>query len=115
MRRAAAESNHQMRRSPVTVQELRATLTGSKPPDGVDLLVEALWWEAKGNWSRAHEIAQDLSSSNASSVHAYLHRKEGDASNAGYWYRRAGKSHVQQTLETEWDDIAEALLTRQDS
>ncbi len=24
-------------------------------------------------------------------VHAYLHRKQGDTSNAGYWYERAGK------------------------
>jgi len=94
----------------MTSQELRATLAGSKPPDGVDLLVEALWWDAKGDWSRAHGIAQEISSTDASWVHAYLHRKEGDASNAGYWYLQAGKSHAQQTLETEWNDIAEALL-----
>jgi hypothetical protein len=43
-------------------------------------------------------------------VHAYLHRKEGEASNAGYWYLQAGKSHAQQTLETEWNDIAEAII-----
>jgi hypothetical protein len=94
----------------MTVEELRATLAGSAPPAGVDLLVEALWWDAKGDWSRAHEIAQDISSPAASLVHAYLHRKEGDASNAGYWYGRAGKPHARQTLETEWTDIVEALL-----
>jgi hypothetical protein len=94
----------------MTAQDLRATLAAPKPPDGVGLLVEALWWDAKGDWSRAHEIAQDISSPEASWVHAYLHRKEGDASNAGYWYSRAKKSHTQQKLETEWDDIAEALL-----
>ena len=95
----------------MTAEELRATLAGSAPPAGVDLLVEALWWDAKGDWSRAHEIAQDISSPAASWVHAYLHRKEGDASNAGYWYGRAGKPHAQQMLETEWTDIVEALLT----
>jgi hypothetical protein len=94
----------------MTAQELRAALADSKPPDGVNLLIEALWWDAKGEWSRAHEIAQDISSPDAAWVHAYLHRKEGDAANAGYWYRRAGKSPAQQALETEWDDIADALL-----
>ncbi len=94
----------------MTAKDLRATLSDSKPPDGMHLLVEALWWEAKGDWSRAHAIAQDISSPEASWVHAYLHRKEGDANNAGYWYRRAGKLHGQQALETEWEDIARALL-----
>lgn len=96
----------------MTAQELQATLTGSKPPDGLAPLVEALWWDGKGDWSRAHEIAQDIASTDASWVHAYLHRKEGDASNAGYWYRRAGRSHSQQPLESEWADIADALLAR---
>ena len=95
----------------MTAQELRATLSNSKPPDGVHPLVEALWWDAKGDWSRAHEIAQDIASPQASWVHAYLHRKEGDASNAGYWYARAGKPHASQALETEWNDIAQALLS----
>jgi hypothetical protein len=95
----------------MTAEELRGTLNGSKPPDGVGPLVEALWWDAKGDWSRAHEIAQDFSSREASWVHANLHRREGDPSNAGYWYRRAGKSHALQTLEAEWDNIAEALLS----
>jgi hypothetical protein len=95
----------------MTAEELRATVAVSELPDGVGPLVEALWWDAKGDWSRAHQIAQDVSSPAGSWVHAYLHRKEGDASNAGYWYRRAGKSPSQQPLETEWADIAEALLT----
>jgi len=94
----------------MTAHELRATLAGSKPPAGVDRLVEALWWDANGDWERAHEIAGELSSPDASWVHAYLHRREGDASNAGYWYRRAGRSPAGGTFESEWDDIADALL-----
>jgi hypothetical protein len=44
-------------------------------------------------------------------VHAYLHRKEGDIGNAGYWYSRAGRALPAQsvTLEAEWDEIARAL------
>jgi hypothetical protein len=45
-------------------------------------------------------------------VHAYLHRKEGDLGNAGYWYARAGRTMPARsvTLEREWADIARALL-----
>ena len=94
----------------MTIQELRATLDDPNPPDRANLLVQALWWEAKGDWSRAHEIAAAIASTDAAWVHAYLHRKEGDASNAGYWYRQAGKLQAQQPLDTEWEDIARALL-----
>jgi hypothetical protein len=94
----------------MTAHELRATLAGSTPPAGVDCLVEALWWDAKGDWARAHEIAGELSSPDAAWVHAYLHRKEGDASNAGYWYRHAGRAPAGGTFESEWNDIADALL-----
>src|ERR1700733_15799160 len=51
----------------------------------------ALWWDAKGDWERAHGIAQDVAGADGAWVHAYLHRKEGDAGNAGYWYRQAGR------------------------
>ncbi len=94
----------------MTTQELKASLADSKPPEGLSQLGEALWWDAKGDWSRAHAIAQDIASSGAAWVHAYLHRKEGDASNAAYWYERAGKPHTRQSLDSEWDDIAETLL-----
>ena len=48
-------------------------------------------------------------------MHAYLHRKEGDLSNAGYWYLRAGRqgsdaSLPDVSLQAEWKEIAEALL-----
>jgi hypothetical protein len=43
-------------------------------------------------------------------VHAYLHRKEGDEGNAGYWYRRARRPFARESLETEWAAIASALL-----
>lgn len=80
------------------------------PPSQTPPLVEALWWDAKGDWKRAHEIAQEFDTTDGAWVHAYLHRKEGDSWNAGYWYRRAGKPHCRATLETEWTDIASSLL-----
>jgi hypothetical protein len=94
----------------MTFEELRISLTKESPPEA-DPLVVALWWDAKGNWSRAHEIAQDIDSAPGAWVHAYLHRKEGDGWNADYWYRRAGKPSCQLSLDKEWTDIVQHLLT----
>ena len=53
--------------------------------------MKSLWWAKKGNWEKAHNIAQDIATNDGSRIHAYLHRVEGDLGNAAYWYRRAGK------------------------
>jgi hypothetical protein len=45
-------------------------------------------------------------------VHAYLHRVEGDLSNAGYWYRRAKKPAATGSLDDEWAAIAGAMLAK---
>jgi hypothetical protein len=92
--------------------EFRATRNASNPPAGLPPLLTALWWDAKGDWNRAHEVAQSESGTDAAWVHAYLHRKEGDGSNAGYWYRQAGKPHCTLSLDEEWEQIAAALLAR---
>jgi hypothetical protein len=94
----------------MTVEQLRASLSEFNPPANLSPLVAALWWEAQGDWNRAHEIAQDESGRDAAWVHAYLHRREGDAGNAGYWYRQAGRQHCALPLEKEWEQIATALL-----
>jgi hypothetical protein len=39
-----------------------------------------------------------------------LHRKEGDLSNAAYWYRRAGRPVATGSLEAELQVIGAALL-----
>jgi hypothetical protein len=70
----------------------------------------ALWWAAKGNWDKAHKIAQDVETVDAAWVHAYLHRVEGDLGNAGYWYRQAGKPVAKDSLDAEWERIASSLL-----
>jgi uncharacterized cupin superfamily protein len=91
-------------------QEFRHSLKDDEPPADVAPLLRALWWDAKGNWNQAHEIAQEIPSGEGSWVHAYLHRKEGDSSNAGYWYRQAGKPHCTTDTEAEWLAIVEHLL-----
>ena len=85
----------------------------AQPPAGLPLLLQALWWDARGNFDRAHEIAQEDSSGQESAwVHAYLHRKEGDWVNAGYWYKRAHQPHPENSSDEEWRQIATVLLHR---
>ena len=89
----------------------RLSLSEPAPPAGLGLALQALWWEAKGDWDAAHECAQAQEEDPAGCwVHAYLHRKEGDQSNAGYWYRRAGRPRSTLSLSEEWAEIAGALL-----
>jgi len=92
------------------VSGFRASLSGETPPAGLTVPAEALWWAAKGDWDRAHQLVQDDGSHEAAWVHAYLHRVEGDRANAGYWYRRAGRADAKGPLEAEWAEIAAALL-----
>ena len=94
----------------MTLQEFRDSLLGDEPPRQLSLALAGLWWDAKGNWNRAHESAQQDEGPAGSWVHAYLHRKEGDSSNARYWYRRADKVPARTSLEQEWLEIAESLL-----
>lgn len=81
------------------------------PPKGASGPLAALWHAAKGDWDKAHNLVMDEESDAAAWVHAHLHRVEGDESNAGYWYRRAGKPPAKGPLGEEWDQIAAALLT----
>ncbi len=90
----------------------RESLAQAAPPAGLGPALQGLWWDAKGNWDKAHECAQAVEDAAGNWVHAYLHRKEGDATNAGGWYRRAGQPHAETSLQAEWEAIAKALLTQ---
>lgn len=91
-------------------KQFRASTSGTRPPLGLSDALQALWWDAKGDWDKAHQHAQAQDDKVGAWVHAYLHRKEGDLSNAGYWYRQAGRKRPDATLDQEWGDIAGALL-----
>src|SRR3954469_12374667 len=92
----------------MTLQEFRDSLREGDPPEHAALA--GLWWDAKGDWTRAHESAQQDEGPAGAWVHAYLHRKEGDISNARYWYDRAKKNPSSAPLADEWAEIATALL-----
>lgn len=97
----------------MTLEQFRESLTASSPPVDLGLALAGLWWDAKGDWTRAHESAQQDEGPAGSWVHAYLHRKEGDASNAAYWYSRCGRRPSPATLEEEWEEIVLALTKQQ--
>ena len=88
----------------------RASLELGSPPPSLNHALRALWLDAKGDWDGAHEAAQADEGGAGDWVHAYLHRKEGDAGNAAYWYRRARKPVCKVPLEEEWEAIATALV-----
>ena len=94
------------------LSEFQLSKDKSTPPSDLSLALQSLWFDAKGDWIKAHELAQKEGESSGDWVHAYLHRKEGDASNARYWYARAGKPVCSGSLEEEWVAISEALLVK---
>lgn len=94
----------------MTLQEFKASLANETPPKNVNAVLQSLWHDGKGDWEAAHNIAQDLHSNDGSWIHAYLHRKEGDTGNAGYWYRRANKPFPRENLQGEWETLVEHFL-----
>ncbi len=88
----------------------KETLSGSEPPQNCSVYLKTLWYDAKGEWDKAHKLIQDFEDRNASWIHAYLHRKEGDTGNADYWYSCAGKKRPSVSLEKEWEEIVTALI-----
>ena len=91
------------------ITAFRATLNNEAPPPEFPVTLAALWWDAKGDWGRAHGLVDQLETGEGMAVHAYLHRKEGANSNADYWYRRAGRQFHRPTLESEWEGLVQAL------
>jgi hypothetical protein len=88
----------------------QASIQQPTPPASASMPLQALWWDAKGDWAKAHDCAQADPGSAGAAVHAYLHRKEPDLSNARYWYNRAGRPPATGSLQQEWDALAVELL-----
>ena len=87
-----------------------ASVAAGSPPAGVGPALLALWHDARGEWDRAHELAQADGGRDGDWVHAYLHRKEGDVMNAGYWYTRARRPAATGELAAEWEAIVRELV-----
>lgn len=96
----------------MNLQEFKKLLAADTPPADLSLPLQSLWYEAKGDWEHAHHLAQAAGDTAGAWVHAYLHRKEGDTSNAAYWYSRANRTMSHLSFEAEWEEIARALLRK---
>ena len=94
----------------MTLAQFKDSLTNSSPPE-VSPLLQAMWYDGNGNWNKAHDIAQEIHSREGSWIHAYLHRKEGDLSNAQYWYYKAKRNMPDYTLEQEWEKLVQEFIT----
>lgn len=96
----------------MTYDEFISSLTSDQPPQKIPEVLKALWYDGKNDWNGSHHIAQDINDNNGSWVHAYLHRKEGDLSNARYWYSRAGKIEPATSLKEEWEFLVRHFIER---
>jgi hypothetical protein len=94
----------------MTLDDFRKSLSDSQPPAGLSHALAGSWWDAKGDWTRAHESAQQDEGVEGLWVHAYLHRKDGDQGNAAYWYSRAAKPVCREPFSDEWIGIVKTLL-----
>jgi hypothetical protein len=94
----------------MNLAEFRTSLAESEPPTELSAPLAALWWDAKGDWTRAHALVDELETSDGMAVHAYLHRKGGQIENADYWYARAGRRFERPAPDAEWQALADALL-----
>ena len=94
-----------------TIESFRDSVSAAAPPGDVGPALQALWWLRKGDWNEAHKCVQGHEGqADCDWVHAHLHRQEGDLSNAGYWYRHAGKPVATCSLQEEWEQVTTALL-----
>jgi hypothetical protein len=93
------------------IQTLRDTFSNARPPSDISDQAKSLWYAGKGDWDRAHQIVQDLPDKFSSQIHAFLHRQEGDLSNATYWYDKADSKMPSLSLEQEWEKLTERAIS----
>lgn len=114
-------------REPVSLEFFTASLRENAPPEGLGIALQALWYEARTSgpgltpaaepdgsmskdWNKAHNLVQRERNSAGRWVHGYLHRIEGDDTNAAGWYERAEKTFPASSPADEWAEIATELL-----
>ena len=94
----------------MTYDEFIASLDSVSCPPTLDCYQQALWYETKGDWDKAHNIVQAIDDTVAARIHAYLHRVEGDDWNSQYWHRLAGTEFPEHiSLEEEWELLVRLL------
>lgn len=95
----------------MNLEEFKTSIARQEPPSGMSVPLVALWWDLKGDWTQAHSLVDELETKDGMAVHAYLHRKEGQAANSDYWYQRGGREFYRPVLADEWQTLVVALLS----
>jgi hypothetical protein len=90
--------------------EFKASLNAEQPVNGLSAQLKSLWYDAKGDWHKAHAQVDQLTDKDSAWVHAYLHRKEGDISNADYWYSKAQQIRPKVSWPEEWEQLVSQFL-----
>ena len=94
----------------MNITEYKTSLQQSTAPSSLSKPLQALWYAAKNDWNKAHELIQDEPDAASAWVHAYLHRVEGDEFNTRYWYNRANQAVSNESFDREWEKIASTLI-----
>lgn len=99
-------------------------IASSVPTDGQRRMVQACGssnplvlaglWTYLSCFEEAHKIAQDIQNSEGSYWHAILHRREPDAGNSGYWYRKVGTHPIFGELGMEAEALGYAAGVKYD-
>ena len=98
---------------PLNYNQFLETLENGEPEICWSEGLKAVWFDAIGDWKASHDIAQEMHNNLGSWIHAYLHRKEGDEWNAGYWYKKANKPFPKISFEDELESIVEWILKQE--
>ena len=85
------------------------SLKNTHPPENLSDHQLSMWYALTNNWEDAHRLIQSINDEIAAWIHAYLHRLKGDINNANYWYKRANKNSINESLENEAKKIISSL------
>lgn len=94
----------------MNITEFKKLLEKDSPDAHLSVQLRALWYDAKGDWDKAHDQVDQLGDLASARIHAYLHRKEGDIWNANYWYAKAGEKLPALSLDQEWEALVQRFL-----
>jgi hypothetical protein len=107
---ALAKYNPNEEMDAMNIAAFQSSIGKDEFPVDLSAPLQALWWDAKGDWTRAHQLVDELETPEGMAVHAYLHRKQGEQWNADYWYRLAGRTYHRVDLADEWTALVQGLL-----
>jgi len=93
----------------LTVEEFRATLLAPKTPPPVSAALPALWHDPRGDWDKAHELANDVDEKTGALVHAIYFGRNATLGPPATGTAEPEDPSPQNSLADEWDRIVHFL------